>query len=357
MFSINDPVLEGRPNGPGASIDPASTAYSTWRLEAQAGLALALDKDGVKPAAANWATQFDYATDQAFRLVEQPGAGFTMRRPKQMMLQRAGPQETVTRTEVIQIRDATGKDYLAVSTLCATLSYLAVRYFQGSEGETFVGQKDIEFRLRLLDANTGALESYAKGVAPGDVRIEWTNDATSGAALDSFIADNIKDGNPNPDRVLFPFHDALSVLFKEKQPDGTFKNGFEIASERKTTSDPTAVANSLFAMDFSDSKDLDLAWPTIAGDDTALWPTLLRVVPVPEAKLSGRTHSSSIEEDLRVLTMLASRTKSEPLGANPALRVGTCSTSIADYHHLTGIIIHRSCCQAYLGGKICRAEQ
>ena len=48
----------------------------------------------------------------------------------------------------------------------------------------------------------------------------------------------------------------------------------------------------------------------------------LRVVPVSEARLSGRTHSSSIKEDLRKLTMLAGRTRSQPLGANPTIAGG-----------------------------------
>lgn len=48
----------------------------------------------------------------------------------------------------------------------------------------------------------------------------------------------------------------------------------------------------------------------------------LRVVPDFETSLSGRTQSSSIEEDLRVLTMLANRTKSEPPEANPAIAGG-----------------------------------
>lgn len=272
LFSIVDPVLQGRPNGPGASAsDPSSTAYSSWILQSQSGLSLALDRAGVRPAAADWASHFDYAADQAFRLVEQPGAGFTMRRlPARLARQGRGPQRTVDRTEVTQIRDANGKDYVAVSALCATLSYLAVRHFQGSDGETFVGQKDIEFRLRLLDVNSGALETYAKGVAPGDVRIEWSSDSASSAALEDFIEDNIKDGNPNPDKVLFPFHDALSVVLREKQKDGSFLNAFQIALLRKSTAHP------LFAMDFSETKDLGLDWQALARDDTPLWPTKLK---------------------------------------------------------------------------------
>jgi hypothetical protein len=266
-FELNDPILLGRPNGPAASAaKTSSTDYASWELRSGVPLPLSLNAKGLKPAADDWAEHFDYSSSQAFRLVEQPGAAFTMRRAAKALR----VDKTVERTELTQIRDASGRDYVAVSALFATLSYLAVRHFQAGDGETFVGEKDIEFRLRLLKADNNTLEEYAKGVAPGDLRIEWRNDSASIAALENFIRENIKDGNPNPDKVLFPFHDALSVLLRGPRKDGTVTNGFEIGAERKPGGAP------LLAIDFSEVRDLGLDWPDIAGTDTALWPTVLK---------------------------------------------------------------------------------
>lgn len=279
-FEIHGPRLHGRPNGPAAPLGarPAAGTYASWELQSPKSLALSLGPNLLSPEDKDWSKAFDYAADQAFRLVEHPGAELIMRRaPDRVGLLSNTYAE---RSELTQYKEPGGKEYLAYSTFFAVLTYGLIRHVQADEGEIFVGQKDIELNLVLLKKKDSELESYSMGVAPGDLRVLMQGgDPASELALDRFIDANLKDGNSNPEKVLFPLLDSLAILLRYRS-DGRESNAFEIAGERRPGVTPR------FGMDFSEVQSLGLDWAAIAQKDKALWPALSKT----DAKARDPSH-------------------------------------------------------------------
>lgn len=271
-FSAFGTGLEGRPNGPAGAAAPGGRgreAYASFVLERPGALMFDLTAGGLHPREPRWLEEFDYPADQAFRLLDHPGLGYTLRRQPEVVALDGGVDVTVSerRTELTEHRTATGQDILAVSVLISTLSYLAVRHFQGEEGETFVGENELKLNLRLIE--NGKILEYAKGVASNDVRLVFEGgSAASVAALDQFINDNLPAPAPgNARKVMFALGSSLAVLLRAKA-DGKTLNLFDVAATRKK------AAKTLFALDFSEVRGLGLDWKTLAGDDRFLWPNL-----------------------------------------------------------------------------------
>lgn len=276
-FSIAEARLEGRPNGPAGvrvrSRQNVAENYASFTLGRATPMLFDFKASGIVPREKNWLQTFDYASDQSFRLLDHPGFGYTLRRLPDPSTPRLSNEERRyerhSKTEMVEHRDANGQDVLAVSTLVASLSYLAIRYFQAAEGETFIGEKEFKINLRLVDGEK--LKSYVESAAADDIRVIFRgNEPESVAAMDDFINVNLNDASPGARKILFPLGPGLAVLLRQTE-GGVTQSAFDVARARKST------AATLFAFDFSNVVGLGLDWDSLARDDKYLWPSLSAV--------------------------------------------------------------------------------
>ncbi|QLB62249.1 hypothetical protein A9O66_07565 [Paraburkholderia caribensis] len=280
-LSILNPSMEGRPNGVAGKADAdthAGEAYVPWVLRRSDAMPLDLSASGLRPSEpdGNWASAFDY-DEQRFRLLEQPGVGFTMQRDRAGVhrVEPAGVAagKSVRRTELKEYSNPDGSKTLAVTALCAALSYMRI-----ATGDwRFLDPGDVKLRFNLIEDKK--LLELTKGWAPDDVRIVLGAHTKSTAALHAFIDEN----QPQPTNGLYlPFVGPVAVVLKGREPGADDTAPILYCDELAYGKWPSKTT--VLAIDMSEVAGLpfedvfpDLpghSWEDVASDDLDLWPVI-----------------------------------------------------------------------------------
>lgn len=277
-FALVGAGLEGRPTALAGEPNPTAAraaggeAYKPWRLRRADPMPFGFLGGTMVPKEAQgaWARKFDYET-QPFRLLEHPGAGFTMvnegARP-------AGDRDSsvkITKTELTEYKPNDDIDKLAtmaISALCATLSYVLFRRAVGDWDWSFLDVRDVKVRVQMLKGDQ--LMPFVKGLTPNDIRVVFDS-STSKDDLHGFIEANVKEkGGKRPEDFYLPMANALSVVLY-KGPGGQKKYCDELV--------PGSDGSTIIAIDCSETSPLPerelfggKTFADMAKSDIDLWP-------------------------------------------------------------------------------------